>query len=344
MKKIIAMLLALIMVCGLATVAFATGGDPIADESANHGTVSGEPIKDTDPKLEDVLCVPGTFDKVYTIVNGKSPAETFTFNFEAISGTGNDGETITAPALDAVTISFNALDENQTKPVSIPIDVAKFSSLGVYTYKVTEVDNNISGVTYNTNELYMVVTILRDESNGKHYVAAVHLTNAEGTKEADLTNSYDAGTLTVSKQITGNMADRTDTFNFTVTLTDPEGDKINSEILVNNKAWEYEPAATVTITGVLGHGEELKIENIPATVTYTVVETEANQNGYETTDTPSDAEKKISGGDEDTWVFVNDRTKGVDTGVALDSAPYIVMLVVAMAGVVALVSKKRYEV
>lgn len=344
MKKIIAMLLSLIMICSLATVAFATGGDPVVDESANHGSVSGEPIKDTDPELEDVLCVPGTFDKVYTIVNGKAPAEIFTFNFEAISGTDNDGKTITAPALDAVTVSFDALEEDQTKPVSIPIDVTDFESLGVYTYKVTEVDNNISGVTYNTNELYMVVTILRDESNGKHYVAAVHLTDANGTKQADLTNSYDAGTLTVSKEITGNMADRSDTFNFTVTLTDPEGDVINSEILVNNVAWEYTPAATVTITGVLGHGEDLVIENIPATVTYTVVETEANQNGYETTDTPSDAEKKISGGDEDTWEFVNDRTKGVDTGIALDSAPYFLMLAVAVVGMVALISKKRYEV
>ena len=42
--------------------------------------------------------------------------------------------------------------------------------------------------------------------------------------------------------------------------------------------------------------------------------------------------------------IVNNKTTSVDTGIALDSAPYFVILAVAMFGMVALVSKKRYEV
>ena len=325
MKKLISLALALMLVLSLSTVAFAAE-------------------QDLTSYLDKAPVVP----KTYTINNGTAPAETFTYKFEGQSYVNGDGETVadaTIPAIADVTISFDAISATTSKSVTATIDAGDYE-LGVYTYKVTEVAGNTAGVTYSGEDLYLVLTILRDETNGQHYVAAMHYQNASGTdKSTGFTNSYDAGSLSVTKEIKGNMADMTKKFAFTIVFTAPANEVVKSAITVTKPDQTTETitfaegANTYTYTINLGDGETVKFTNIPEGVTYAVSEDEEN---YESDDGVfSDTTKTIAANDEDTVTFTNTLTNEVDTGITMDSMPYVLLLAVAAVGLVVMFTKKR---
>lgn len=118
-------------------------------------------------------------------------------------------------------ISFDESIETTKKTEAVNIVVSD-SPLGVYKYEVTETGNkDTAGVTYSNEKFYLVLTVLRDENSSKHYVAAMHYEDENGKKvnednRVTFTNIYDAGTLNVTKKITGNMADMDKKFKFTV--------------------------------------------------------------------------------------------------------------------------------
>lgn len=325
MKKVISLMLVLTMILSFAVVASAAEGDVAA-------------------KLDKNVVVP----KTYVVNNGTAPAEIFTFVFEGISYKNGDGELVAGaviPEIAPVTISFDALTATASKTVEFAIDPDDYQ-LGVYTYKVTEVTPvpQTTGVTYSDEELYLVLTILRDEESNKHYVAAMHYESAVGTdKSSGFTNEYDAGDVIITKEITGNMADMDKEFTFTVEFTVPAGTVAKSAVVVNVAGTSeiiVLDAETKTITFTLGDGETATITNIPAGVTYTVTEDKENY----TQIIVNEGDGIITGGDKDLYAFTNDLESEVDTGISMDSMPYILMLAVAVIGAVAIMGKKRYEV
>ncbi|MDO4649150.1 MAG: hypothetical protein Q4B26_10920, partial [Eubacteriales bacterium] len=79
--------------------------------------------------------------------------------------------------------------------------------------------------------------------------------------------------------------------------------------------------------------------NVPAGVTYTVVEDDYSKDGYTTSKT---GDTGTMDDKEATAAFTNDKVGDVDTGINLDSLPYILILVViAGAAVAFFVSKRR---
>lgn len=86
----------------------------------------------------------------------------------------------------------------------------------------------------------------------------------------------------------------------------------------------------------LKHGDTISIANLPYGVTYTVTETAAE--GYTTTKTGDTG--RISAA-EQTAAFTNERKGEIDMGVMLDSMPYVLVLAVVGAAVIALIAKKR---
>ena len=88
-----------------------------------------------------------------------------------------------------------------------------------------------------------------------------------------ITNSPNYGDLTVSKKVTGNIGEKDKEFTFTVTLSDGSINGSYGDMeFVNGEA-----------TFTLKHNESLTAVNLPAGITYTVVEEEANLDGYVTT-------------------------------------------------------------
>ena len=322
MKKLISLALALVLILSLSTVAFAADYD-------------------------DYLNVKPVVPKTYKVNNGTAPAETFTFSFAGVSYKNGNGDTVadaTIPAIGNVTISFDAISETASKSVAVDIDANDYE-LGVYTYKVTEVAGSTAGVTYSGEELYLVLTILRDENSAQHYVAAMHYESATGAdKRTGFTNQYDAGSLAVTKDIKGNMADMEKEFAFTIVFTAPSGETVNSAITVSKpdattETITFNGATTCTYTINLGDDDTVTFTNIPEGVTYTVSEEAENytsDNGVF-----SDENKSISANDEDTVTFTNTLTNEVDTGITMDSMPYILLLTVACMGLFVFISKKR---
>ena len=121
-----------------------------------------------------------------------------------------------------------------------------------------------------------------------------------------ITNTYNPtdllepenGSLTVSKTVEGNNGDTQKEFHFTVTLSDAN---------INGKYGDMEFTNGVAYF-TLKHGESKNAENLPVNTTYTVVEQEANQDGYTTTFTGANGTITEDGAETS---FVN--TKNGDT-------------------------------
>ena len=330
MKKLLALIMALAMVLSLSATAFATAANQDA-----------------------------SFDVIYKLTNDSttSPAETFTFTFS--NGTVADAAAgVSAPAISPVTIDFAegaATAAGATKQVPVPLSGIPWPSVGVYTYDVKQTAGTQAGVTYDSKILKMKVTVALDDD--QYYVAFVTTTlddsNKDGqtdVKSGSFENTYSAGSLAVTKNVTGNMGDRNRYFKITVTLKGEDGKNhatsypvTGGSKLVNGT--DGTSASTISVGTpadfYLKHGETFTITNLPYGVTYTVVEDDYRNDGYTTTTTYSDEINKKIDTSLDTVTITNHKEATVDTGIMLDSLPYVLLLTVCVVCMVAFFVKKR---
>lgn len=320
MKKFFSAVLALALVLSVTTAAFATSPAPAYD-------------------VQTVVY------KTYQVNNGTAPAQNFTFSFSGVSYTNGDGEVVAdadIPTIADASISFDEITETTKNSTALGINADDYN-LGVYKYLVTETAGNTAGVTYSAEQYYLVLTIVRDEENNKHFVGAFHYESLDGDKttmgDTGYTNTYDSGSLTVEKYIAGNMADMDKKFTFTISFY--AGDKTwdASSIVVSSNEGEWSTKGDYHIYTVeLGDRENVKFSNLPAGVTYEVGEDNENYNSVKTV---SDENMTIEANDKDNVAFTNTLTNEIDTGISMDSLPYILMLAAAVCGMVVFFAKKR---
>lgn len=321
MKKILAMLLAVMMLLSVASVAMADG--------------------DTDTPTTPTDMTTVTITKVYKLIGaGTSPAEEFELKQTAKSVTKSECAEADIPDLTSISKAQFAAGAATTAgaEANFTVTLPSYTHVGVYEYTLKETAGTTAGVAYYGNNIKLVVTVING-ANDKLRIAAVH-TEAEGESKSDkFANTYSAGTLKVSKTVTGNLGDEGKYFEFKVTLTGEDGKTYGTSYAVSGGSNTSNPT-TIKIgeetTFQLKHGDTISIANLPYGVTYTVTETAAD--GYTTTKTGdtgsiSDAEQ--------TAAFTNERKGTIDMGVMLDSMPYVLVLAVVGAAVIALIAKKR---
>jgi len=343
MKKFLSIALVLALVLSFGVTAFASSATPAGEEI--------DPATYTEPTTV-------TISKKYTAPNGgKNPAETFAFSDLTCIEVTDAAEGVTkanAPVPTIASIAFTegeATADGVTKTAAISLPT--YTSVGVYTYEFNEEipETKTAGVTYNETKLYLVVTVIQG-SDGLLRVAAVHCEGShdKGKKgqepKTDLfDNKYENGTLAVTKTVTGNMGDKSKYFDVTVTFTAASGEAINSTITY--KGGQYTQAVTVennTATIKVKHGDTVTFENVPEGVTWKVEEASYTSEGYDAAQYSTQT-KEMAAGANDTCTITNNKTTTVDTGITLDSLPYILIVAVVLsAAVVMFINKRRSEV
>lgn len=326
MKKILSIMFAIILALSMGTVALA----------------------EEEKKYEDMPTV--TITKVYELTNPGtiSPAETFTFselkNF-SVTDAAEGVTTDNMPTPTIGSISYNLGDagsDNMSKTAVITLP-ENYSSVGVYTYTFTEIPGETAGVTYYDKEIKLVVTVLQGE-NGKLRVAAVHTEKEGGEKADNFPNVYSAGSLAITKVVTGNMGDQSKYFNVTVTLNGEEGKEYAESYAVTGGSFSGNPESIkidVPTEFQLKHGDTITIENLPYGVTYTVAEDDYRTEGYREAQIDFKDKNKTIDTASDTVTITNNKNQDVDTGILLDNVPYVLLLACVFGGMSVFFAKRR---
>lgn len=321
MKKLASIMLALTLVLGMSNVAFAADGT-----SSEAKTF--------------------TFEKRYETSAGETPATfpTETLKFSVTADEGNPDGTM-------ITIADHTVASN---PGSVVVTVPTYSKVGKWNYTVSEVAGTTQGVTYAPNSFGVQVLVAYDENDNLVATTAFTTTDGKEGKIDEIVNKYDLGNLSVKKNVSGNLASKTQKFDIDVKFTSTKEVKSAisgaADIAVNE--WvKTGDVWTVTKTLSLAHKDALvTFNNIPAGVTYEVVEqskhagTDTNgsdpSKGYTVTYT---GEKGTIAADTTGAATVNNE-KGttVDTGIGMDNLPYLLLLAVAFVGIVVFFAKRRF--
>lgn len=318
-----------------------------------------------------------TFTKHYVLegdtTNGKSPAETFTvtaapYSFANVPASANM-TTATMPTISTITVSANtgAADTDNTTNVTADVTLPTYSYVGDYWYELKETAGNTAGVTYDDKSYYLHVQVLNnDDLSGLIRLVTLHdsAPNSNGTPSTDnkndgITNTYSNGSLSVKKEVKGNMGDKHQTYTATVVFESTL--PVKSEIKYTDetvKTLVFDTTAnasgkyTATATLTLSKDETVTFTNIPYGVTYTVTEDDYSADGYahsftfdsdattESSDTVtaeggtwSNAKATGSISDaSDAVTIINEKDVTVDVGVILDNAQYFALFGIAAAG------------
>lgn len=335
-KKLLACLIA-------AATMFAMGSTAFAEEA-------------TEELPSDVGTVKIT--KQYTLENSgtKSPAETFYLTQE--NKKVEDGEATEAP--DLIKLSG---DENKYVAKAVfsekgagtsgdfVVTLPEYPNVGKYSYELQEVDGKTAGVTYRTDKIKLVVTVINGENGKLIRQVGVHAEkNGEDVKASSFNdNKYSAGTLKVTKTVNGNLGDKTKKFRFIVKFEKPENKDVKSDITATVAGTDKGildldwTSGSCTYEFDLADGETASLGNIPYDVKYTVTESDYTKAGYKITEKTGD-EGTVSAA-EQTAAFINTKTGDIDTGVNLTTLPYILVFagVIVIAGAAFITRRRRYE-
>lgn len=326
-KKLISGVLALGLAMSMGLTAFAETSDNYTDAST------------------------ATLKKSYEAANAETTSPEETFAFSALTCTNVEGaaSSITkenAPVPTIGSVEFGVGAAGSTAEVgNVTITLPEYTSVGIYTYSFNEIAGKTAGVTYNTNNFKLVVTVINGTGDNLLRVAGVHAETAGGEKTDTFTNTYSAGSLSVTKEVTGNFGDKSKEFSVDVTFKAPEGKTVASTISyeVGTQKYTIEPSefvnGTVTKTITVKHGSTVTFTNIPYGVTYSVAEQTSSSTGYKVS-YDSNQNGTISTASVTTKI-TNNKGTTPDTGVSLDSLPYIMMLAIAGVGLVVFAAKKR---
>ena len=311
-----------------------------------------------------------TIAKTYTVNGGSFKSDNV--NLELVAFEANDyvrvtDSSITDEAAEQLRPIFTANSNATSQNASISMQLPAYTKVGIYTYQVKEVDGGTLGMTYDDTTYTLQVRVANKMLDGKidpsgDKVCYVTM-KADGTKESSVKNTYNSSNLTISKNVEGNMGDRSNgtKFNFKVTLEVPAGKTLRSKIDVPTGSDIVWNESVGTVTFQLSHGESFTLMNLPYDIEYTVDEmngttTVLNQ-GDKINDTyqvsyDNNKAGTIGTGDNkiaptngviSTTVTNTWGNDTIDTGVILDNAPYMLMLAVVAGGAMTLVIKKRRE-
>ena len=264
-------------------------------------------------------------DNMPTFSNSSTTSPTNTFTIEATAGAAGTNPTtkpsvqLTVPTYEAVGDYWYKVTENDNNTAGV-----------IYGTNDSETEDTISANGAHKRVYYIHVQVINGESEGAYIrTVTLHKTapdvarvntnaayetwysnnnkNTEGQndkKVADIQNKYYAGSLNITKKVTGNAGDKNELFEVTVTFKNESKANMNSDITYKNfyngagkQTTNATPLSWTDIVGISGtatiHTNETKevkfyvkddttvtFNNIPYGVTYEITETQPSDDKY----------------------------------------------------------------
>ena len=353
LKKTIRRLGALAMVLAMAVSVFAVNASAVGETEevvpATNATVSFTKTIDMS-KAEGANTPAGTY--TFTIVPGTAVAATDTTP-EIKAG-------VAGATINDVVFAYG---DEVSKTVNVNFDDVSFPTAGIYRYVITETGSGNDDVAIDTNATrYLDVYVVNDGNSRKIKWSILTSTlknptkNTEGKwdygdeKSEGFTNAYTTHKLSLTKKVTGDMANLSEKFNFTINFKGPAGASFtyNKTTITLDEKGEYSltnielnnDTGAAEITGIPSNVFYTITENINASERYTTSYTQTDTNGGTGTAT---TEKKM-GAKDNAVEFTNHKDSVSPTGVIMTIAPYALMVVLAGAfAVVFLTRRNRAE-
>lgn len=334
-KKFGTLFVAVAMVMGMSTTAF-------ADSMPKVGTGT-----EADPATVSIT-------KDFEMAEGLSvPSVTFNFTADKVT-TDAPAATIQAILYSAEDSKGNAVDGKYIISKNAEISFGTFPHAGEYIYTVKETQGDSDGVTYSQNQYTLRVQVANKALGGTYIqtITAEKGTN-NGTSENKVaqvvfTNTYRKNaSLIIEKKTTGELADKTKAFDFTITFqksaTEDSLNAFSGTITRNGGTTE-----NITVNGTanfkLADGEKLTFNNVPAGTKYTVTEigvedgytasVKVIENGVEGSvvkgtdagNLASSINGNYIGENENKVVFENTYNTVPVTGIFLNHLPFILLI------------------
>lgn len=223
--------------------------------------------------------------------------------------------------------------------------------VGVYRYQVTEEASNISGMTDSDATYYIDVFVQRTEDNGRE-IAYYIVHDGTNKVEPNFENTLAQEDLVITKTITGNQANLSDTFTFTINVGSTSNTSVRystTGVTNNVQNQAVTTGQDITIAGVT-NDSTITLTGLTANDTVTITESDPADKGYVANvsggatlnggnvDEGAKAETTVTAGISDI-AWENSRTAQIPTGLIENIAPFV--LAIAAAGIVFFIYFKR---
>jgi pilin isopeptide linkage protein len=342
-SRIAALSMAAILAAAPTSVVFAAGTDPV-------GSTTGDAIASMN------------FDKkVEADDNTYQPKETFAFEVTAADSNTYNEQTTYAGIDGGVTVNTVSTDLTKKGTVTYTGDnggkftfvTGTFTQPGIYHYTVKETKGSNTHITYDSTTKDLYVYVRRNATSNAIEVYGAALVDKDGTSKTDtFNNAYkynkpdtpdtEFKDLTVTKTVAGAQGDDEKMFDFTLDMTSVDG-RTSYVVSDPNKGDQVLTVGT-TYKFQLKNGQTLTVKNLAAGDTYTVKEAQAAN--YETTAKLNSADYALgtaSTMDEklNAVAVTNTRDAATPTGIIMNVAPYVIMILIAAAAAVLFFRKRR---
>lgn len=248
-----------------------------------------------------------------------------------------------------------------------------YKHAGIYLYEIAEVPEEKEGLVHNGEKYYLTVFIKEGATSGSYELDKVFVQDKDGTKTDTMVinNTYSPGKLElkISKTLKGDYASKDDVFTFNlklVSIPSTAKEPTNGYLISNDSQISIDGGATHikvndTITFEMKGGQSIRITGLPAGAVYNVTEIDhtgkykqtyiLTEGGVASAEQEYDngvnnatvTTKAVSGASDTNSVeFINDRSTTTPvTGLIMNNLPFILLIVVAVAGVAAYALLKR---
>ena len=275
-KKLSAVLTAALLAGALSTTAFAADRLPTGDASVTFKKA----IDMTDAAGAGGVLGTMTFD-VTGAQEGDLPGQP-----EKGAALGSTDQ-LASPTVTAVFARGADGSLAAESDVTVQFDMTKFTTPGVYYYRLTERDPGIAGLTAAPAYLLKARVVNADAADPDgtsfkiDYAALAPL--AGGDKVDFIANSYTTYALSLTKRLAGDFADYGDSFDFTLTLQDPDAEKHMASVTVRTgeaggaltgegTVLSFDADGRATITETIRADQKIEVTGLPEGALYTIAE------------------------------------------------------------------------